>query len=70
MEIDGKQAISELGKQELAAYEYRQELKQISEEQAALEVESKKLDKVRERFEKITKQIQEQEVISKSNTKQ
>jgi TP901 family phage tail tape measure protein len=70
MEIDGKQAISELGKQEMAAYEYRQELKQISEEQTALEAESKKLDKIRERYDKLTKQIQELEAAGKTNTKQ
>lgn len=70
MEIDGKQAISELGKQEMAAYEYRQELKQISEEQAALEAESKKIDKIRERYDKLTKQIQELEAAGKANSKQ
>lgn len=70
MEIDGKQAISELGRQELAAYEYRQELKQISEEQSALEKESKKLDKIQERYKKITKQIEELEAAGKTNTKQ
>ncbi len=70
MEIDGKQAISELGKQELAAYEYRQELKQISEEQKQLEAESKKIDKIRERYDKLTKQIQELEAAGKSNTKE
>lgn len=70
MEIDGKQAISELGKQELAAYEYRQELKQISEEQKQLEAESKKIDKIGERYDKLTKQIQELEAAGKSNTKE
>lgn len=69
MEIDGKQAISELGKQELAAYEYRQEIKQIKEEQSVLEKESKKLDKIRERYEKLALRIKELDEAGKSNTK-
>lgn len=69
MEIDGKQAISELGKQELAAYEYRQEIKQIKEEQAGFERESKKLDKIRERYEKLAQRIKELDEAGKSNTK-
>ncbi len=70
MEIDGKQSISELGKLELSAYEARQEMKQIGEEVTALEAESKKLDKVRERYDKLTKQIQELEAAGKTNSKQ
>lgn len=69
MEIDGKQAISELGKQELAAYEYRQEIKGIKEEQSGLERESKKLDKIRERYEKLAQRIKELDEAGKSNTK-
>lgn len=70
MEIDGKQSISELGKQEMAAYEYRAELKQIKEEQIALEKESKKVDKIRERYEKLTKEVQELEAAGKTTGKQ
>lgn len=70
MEIDGKQSISELGKQEMAAYEYRQELKQIKEEQEALEKEAKKVDRIRERYEKLTKQVQELEASGKTTGKQ
>lgn len=69
MEIDGKQAISELGKQELAAYEYRQEIKQIKEEQSTLEKESKNLDKIRDRFNKLTREVKEMDAAGKSNTK-
>jgi TP901 family phage tail tape measure protein len=69
MEIDGKQSISELGKQELAAYEYRQEIKQIKDEQSKLEKESKNLDKIRERFNKLTREIKEMDAAGKSNTK-
>lgn len=69
MEIDGKQSISELGKLEMEAYEYRQELKQIKEEHTALEKESKKLDKVQERYDKLAKKIHELDEAGKSNTK-
>ncbi|WBL42407.1 phage tail tape measure protein [Algoriphagus halophytocola] len=69
MEIDGKQSISELGKQEMAAYEYRSELKQIKEEQVALERESKKVDKIRERYDRLTKQVKELEAAGKTTGK-
>lgn len=70
MEIDGKQSISELGKQEMAAHEYRQELKQIKEEQEALEKQTKNIDKIRERYDKLTAQVKELEAAGKTTGKQ
>lgn len=70
MEIDGKQSISELGKQEMAAHEYRQELKQIKEEQEALEKQAKNIDKIRERYDKLTAQVKELEATGKTTGKQ
>lgn len=69
MEIDGKQSISELGKQEMAAYEYRQEIKQIKEEQSALEKESKGLEKIKERYEQLTKRAKDMEDQGKTHLK-
>ncbi|MFN3758424.1 MAG: phage tail tape measure protein [Algoriphagus aquaeductus] len=70
MEIDGKQAISELGKLEMEAYEFRQELKMAKEDQAKFEKESKNLDAIKARYEKITAQIKELEAAGKTNTKE
>lgn len=68
MEIDGKQSISELGKTEMAAYEYRQELKQIKEEQQLLEKDAKGIDTIREKYEKLGLKIKELDAAGKSNT--
>jgi TP901 family phage tail tape measure protein len=70
MEIDGKQAISELGKLEMEAYEFRQELKLAKEDQAKFEKESKNLDAIKGRYEKITAQLKELEAAGKGNTKE
>lgn len=69
MEIDGKQAISEIGKLENEAYEFRQELKLAKEDQAALEKESKNLEKSGKRIQELTAKLEKMRAEGKENTK-
>jgi TP901 family phage tail tape measure protein len=70
MEIDGKQSISEIGKTEMAAYDLKQEIKGIREEQSKWEKESKDLEKSKDRIDQLTKKVEKLVLAGKENTKE